>query len=336
MRVMVTGGTGFIGYHSTRALQQAGHEVCLLVRSVDKVKRLWGSSMPPCVAGDVSDDASVKRALDGCDALLHSAAMVSTSAVDGARVYATNVGGTRKVVSSALEQGVDKIIYVSSVAALFDPRATVLDGDSPLGQVSNPYGCSKVACETFVRQLQAEGAPIAISYPATVIGPDDPGLTEPHVGLQAFLTRFVPSMPSGTQWVDVRDVAEVHCRLFGHGARGGRYALGGHFVAWRELGPILEQLTGRRLLKLPLNGGVMRSLGSLVDGVKRLVPFDLPMGREAMTYATQWVQLDSTSVQAELGFRFRPFEQTLTDTIQWLCRAGHISVAQAGALAPRG
>ena len=335
MRVMVTGGTGFIGYHSSRALQRAGHEVCLLVRSVDKVKRLWGNSSPPCVLGDVSDAASVKRALDGCDAVLHSAAMVSTSAVDAGRVYDTNVGGTRRVVASALDQGVGAIVYVSSVVALFNPHATMLDGDSPLGNASNPYGRSKVACEEFARQLQAEGAPIAISYPATVIGPDDPGLTEPHIGLQTFLSRFVPSMPSGAQFVDVRDVAEVHCRLLERETSGGRFAVGGHYVPWRELGPLLEQLTARRLLKLPVNGGVMRSLGSLVDGLKRLVPFDLPMGREAMTYATQWVQLDSSRVESELGFTFRPLEQSLIDTIQWLCRAGHISAAQAGALAAR-
>ncbi len=307
----------------------------MLVRSVDKVKRLWGNSSPPCVLGDVSDAASVKRSLEGCDALLHSAALVSTSAVDAGRVYDTNVGGTQRVIASALDQGVGAIVYVSSVVALFDPRATMLDGDSPLGNANNPYGRSKVACEEFVRQLQAEGAPIAISYPATVIGPDDPGLTEPHIGLQHFLSRFVPCMPSGIQFVDVRDVAQVHCRLFERDTSGGRFTVGGHYLPWRELGPLLEQLTGRRLLKLPANGSIMRSLGSLVDGIKRLVPFDLPMGREAMTYATQWVQLDSSRVQRELEFTFRPLEQSLIDTIQWLCRAGHISPAQAGVLATR-
>ncbi len=335
MRVMITGGTGFVGYHSAKALMNAGHEVCLLVRSEAKAKKLFGDDTPDCVVGDIIDERSVARSMDGCDAAIHSAAMVSTDRKDADLVYNTNVDGAKLVINTALEQGIESIIHVSSVTALYDPDAKVLDGDSPPGTAKNAYGRSKVACEKFVRGLEAEGAPINITYPATVMGPEDPGLTEPHIGLQMYLTSFIPDIPSGNQYVDVRDVAEVHRRLLERGGSSERYTLGGHYLPWTELQPMLEQLTGRKLRRLPATGGIMRGLGRAIDMLKYVKTVDVPMGHEAMVYATNWVQMDNSKVEQDLDFSFRPLEDSMTDAIQGLCKSGHITAQQAGKLAPR-
>ena len=91
MRVMITGGTGFIGYHTAMALLQAGHRVRLLVRDKDKLRRLYGSDITDYVLGDVTDPAAVEKALAGCDAVVHTAALVSIDQKDAERVMATNV-----------------------------------------------------------------------------------------------------------------------------------------------------------------------------------------------------------------------------------------------------
>lgn len=333
MRVMVTGGTGFVGYHTTRALQAAGHEVSLLVRSVDKMLNLYGDDHDlSYTRGDICDAPSVRAALRGCDAMVHGAAMVSVDPRDAERVFRGNVEGTRTVMNAALDAGVGAILHVSSVTALFDPAASVLNEDSPPGKARNAYGRSKVACETMVRRLQNSGAPIYITYPGSIIGPEDPGFTEPHVGLQAFLTTLMPVLPTGNQWVDVRDVAEAHLRLLERRPRPRRYTLGGHYLPWPELAALLEQLTGRRLLKLPLGGGVMRGAGMALDLLRRglPIPSDLPVSREAMEYATRWVPMDDTLVQNTLDFRFRPAEESLRAAIRWLHEAGHITRKQAG------
>jgi len=331
MRVMITGATGFVGFHTARALLQAGHEVSLLVRSRDKMEQLFGKGrVRHFTVGDITDTGQVRKALAGCDAVVHSAAMVSTHAADADAVYRTNVEGTSNVIGAALDLGVASIIHVSSVTALYDPAAAVLDEHSPPGTGATGYGRSKVACERYVRGLQEAGAPISITYPATVIGPDDPGLTEAHVGLRTYLQQFVPLMPSGTQYVDVRDIARVHLRLLEQPGASGRYILGGHYVPWRELGGVLRRVTGRKPLELPLNAGMMRLAARLFDRVGRYIKTDLPLTAEGISYATHWVPMDSRSVEQGLGIGFRPVEDSFRDAINWLCSAGYITRGQAG------
>lgn len=334
MRIMITGATGFIGYHTALALMEAGHEVSLLVRNPDKMRRLFGRGViKHYTRGDIADPRAVGKALQDCDAAVHVAALVSTHAADEERVYATNLEGTRNVIGGALEQGIDRVIYVSSVTALYDPRAAVLDEDSPPGSGSGGYGRSKVACEKYVRALQERGEPVTITYPATVLGPDTPEMTEAHVGLQTYLARFVPLMSSGNQYVDVRDIARVHRQVLEEGAPSDRYVLGGHYLSWRELAGVLESLTGTRILKLPVSGAFMRFAGGLADRLARFLPEDFPITREGLTYATNWVTMDNSRVERELGLAFRPVEETLADSIRWLVAEGHLTPAQAGRLA---
>lgn len=333
MRVMITGGTGFVGYHTVRALMAAGHSVSLLVRSVDKMLQLFGDDCElSYTRGDITDAAKVRRALQGCDAVIHGAAMVSTKASDAEKVYNTNYEGTKTVIGAALKAGVKSVIHVSSVTALYDPDARALDGDSPPGVASNAYGRSKVASEKYVRGLQRKGKRIYITYPATVIGPDDPGMTEAMTGMQGYLVAFVPLMPSGNQYVDVRDVALAHLRLLERQPAAGNYTLGGHYLPWAELGEVLEDVTGRRLLKLPLSGGLMRLTGRFCDYLNPHVSFPLPISEEAMQYATNWVKLDNSKAETVLDLQFRPVRETMADTVRWLYQAGKISRKQAGSV----
>ena len=336
MRVLVTGGTGFVGSHTAAELAREGCEVRLLVRDPGKAARVFephGIALPECVLGDVTDAASVARALEGCDAVVHAAALVALEAHRAAEVQRTNVAGVEIVLGEAQRRGLSSIVYVSSSAALFRAGGPPIGPDSAVADARSPYARSKAGAERFARGLLEAGAPLRISYPGGVVGPDDPGLSEMNHTLRVLVRDFVAMTSSGINVVDVRDLARVHAALaFGRAAPGG-YVVGGPFLAWREVADLLDAVTGRRVRRLPLPGGLLRAAGHAGDLAKRFVSFDFPLNHEAMTFATRWPGADSTKTLEAVGMRFRDSAESLSDALRWLVRAGHLSPELAGRLA---
>ncbi len=206
LRVLVTGGTGFVGFHTVKALHEAGHEVRLLVRSPDKMRRVmapFGLDTLEHVKGDIADEKSVMRALRDCDAVVHSAAAVNVRATDALETIRTNRRGTELVIGGAVAQGIDRIVQVSSSTALFNPGLKKVDENSPLGTQGVGYGRSKIEADLYVRGLQQNGACIYTTYPGSIMGPDDPGLSEAMAGLMTLLDVVYIVTTSGTQIVDV-------------------------------------------------------------------------------------------------------------------------------------
>ncbi len=335
MRVMVTGGTGFIGSFTAAALIEAGHEVRLLVRSQEKMETVFAIheiEIDDFVLGDVTDPESVAEALEGCDAVVHAAALVATAEKYADQVWQTNVEGTINVIDQALAMGIERIVHVSSITALFDPKVREVNEYSPPGQARNAYGRSKVACEEYVRGLQDGGAPVKITYPTGTIGPFDPGFTEPIRGLKLFLTSFAVVTTTGIQYVDVRDVADAHVLLLESEPKPDRYMLGGVYHRWYELVEILEEITGRTLLRLHMIPPMLTWLGKAMDTVTHYTGFEGPFTEEAVEYATHWSIADSRKIEDELGFEFRDPKETLVDAIIWLYEAGHLTDEQMGSL----
>jgi len=338
VRVLVTGGTGFIGSHTAAALVRAGHEVRLLVRSPEKAKRVFEAldvALPECVVGDVTDGDSVDAALAGCEGAFHAAALVALDAKRAGDVERTNLAGTRNVVGGAHRLGLEHIVYVSSVSALFDPDDGTIGPDSePTALAGSAYSASKASTELWVRELQAEGAPVAASYPAAVLGPHAPGLTDAHRALPLQLL-CLPITAGGVNYVDVRDLAAIHAAIFERPPEIARWIAGGPYLSWPNLAERLRTITGRRIPIVSVPGALLRGFGRVGDAVKHVVPFEFPLTREAMTTATRWPGVDSTRTVAELGVAFRNPSETLADTTTWMHEAGHLPAWLAGRLAPR-
>jgi dihydroflavonol-4-reductase len=330
--VLVTGGTGFVGSHVTARLRASGHRVRLLVRDPAKPAQVPALRDVPdleVVAGDVTDRDSVGRALDGCTAVVHSAALVSLAERDAARVEAVNVGGTRNVVGGAAERGL-MTVFVSSVSVFGVGHARVTI-QTPLTEGRGGYTRSKVAAERLVRQLQEDRAPVAVVYPSGVLGPDVPELGSTFQGLLGWV-RTPPRTTSGTSIVDVRDVALAIEHALD--APPARWMLGGTFLTYGELRTAIARVTGVRRPAIPTPGAALRLAGRTGDLVKRVVPFDYPLTYEAMTMATRACPYDSTATCRDLDLHWRPVEETLADSIRWLAGHGDLKASLAGTLAP--
>ncbi|MDE0929289.1 MAG: NAD-dependent epimerase/dehydratase family protein [Halioglobus sp.] len=336
MNVLVTGGTGFVGSHTVKALKQAGHYVRVLARSADKAESVFraiGVVVDEILVGDVTDPIAVGRALKGCDAVIHSAAMVSTADKHAEEMREINVAGTKLVIDGSLAAGIKKIIYVSSVSALFRAGDTVMNEDTPVSVAGGPYARTKIECEHYVRELQSRGAPVISTYPAGVVGAHDPGLSEPHFGIKLFVGVITFTSSTGVQLVNVRDIANAHVSILERIDGPDRFVLGGHYYSWTELLEIVSRLTGRKLYAVHIPGKILRLLGRCADVVIKITGKEFPFTGEGMTYASQWVYADSEKIEIELELQFSDREHTLSEVIRWLYDSGHLSRRKAGKLA---
>lgn len=336
MRILVTGGTGFIGSHTVRALRAGGHAVRLLVRDEKKAERLWQHDpavLEDLVVGSLTSAPDTARALRECDGLVHTAAPVAlaASAREARRVARENVLAIRRLVERALESGIERIVHLSSTT-VFDTRGVErADAETPIIEDGDAYAASKVAAELRIRELQDRGAPIAITYPPGVIGPDDPGLSEGVKGIAMLLRDGVAITSSGLQTVDVRDLAAVHAALVERKPAPGRFVTAAEYLPWAEFAERLDQAAGVRIPRFEVPGQAIRLAGRVGDQLRRFagIEIDPIVSREASRFATQWTPLDASGTTRALGIRFRPVLDSLYDTVRWLAEAGHVDPSRA-------
>jgi dihydroflavonol-4-reductase len=337
LKIMVTGGTGFVGAHSVRALVEAGHQVRLLVRSpdkIDKVLRPMGLDAPPYVVGDITDPATVALAMDGCDATLHCAAVVALDRRSAARVLELNPLGAQIVLGAAVERGLDPIVHVSSVSALFRPGLSQLTSDLPPTTWGQGYGLSKARAEEIARRLQDEGAPVSITYPASVAGPAAGALLGENADVIATQVKS-GLIPSAGSWsvIDVRDLARVHCALMEPGRGPHRYMCGGHLLTMPAMAQVYRELTGRRFPVVPAPAAAFHALGAVMDGIMRVAPIHSLISAEGMAILTGWAPTDDRAVAKDLGIVWRDSRETFSDALRALYDAGRLSAKQVGLIA---
>jgi len=327
-----------VGAHSTAALHRAGHDVRLLVRSPERISRALDPlaiPIPDFVVGDVIDSQAVDTALEGCDAVIHSAALLSFDHRRDAEMQRTNVEGTRNVLGGAIRRGLDPIIHVSSLSALFPPSGSLLTTEETVKSPRDLYARSKSDAERYARECQSGGAPVVITYPGGAWGPHDPTLND---GLRLIFgmleAGYYPVAPGGVPIADVRDLAAIHAAAMKPGMGPRRYMAGGHFTPFSELVDSFVRLTGRRVIKLPTPGVLLRAMGRMGDALR---PLGINVGAftyESMLTATRGVPCDNARTAHELGVEFRPIDATIRDLLLWMHDAGHIKPAALGKLRP--
>jgi UDP-glucose 4-epimerase len=337
MRVLLTGASGLLGSHTARALCDAGHRVRALVRDEARAARVLErlGVEADLVAGDVTDRASVRAALAGCDATVHSAGVASLDASDRERVFRINARGAEHVLESACDAGLDPVVHVSSVAALFPPRGTRLTAQDDVKRPRDAYAASKAQAERVARRLQAKGLPVVIFYPGQILAPFDPTVSDGVRFLLTFIEQgVVPTTPGGMPLVDGRDVAAAIAAALEPQCGPRRYMAGGHFLRFDELATLLEQITGRRLLRLPMSGPVTRALGQLSDLTRRFLGVSLGGATaESAEILTRGVPTDDARLHEELSVRWRPVRETLRDALGWLVHVGVLDAKHAPKLA---
>ena len=342
MRVALTGGTGYVGSFTAKALVDAGHTPVALVRSADKLASKLTSlgvdaGSVEVVVGDMTDAVAVAKAVEGCDAAVHAAAAVAVlDPREAARAYDINVAGTRHVLDAALSAGCDPVVHVSSVAVFGHVGPPVITTDHAVATSDEKtYANSKAVGENYARQLQDDGKPIVIIYPGGVTGPAaGDSFGEVADGFVSMLkTGCLVTNAGGIDVIDVRDLATALVATLRAGLGPRRYTVGGKLVTLTELGAIIRRLTGRRFPVLPVPGAVLRGLGRSTDLVRGLVPFETVFTEEAMQALTLVRPTDDSAVERDLGVRYRDPVETVAASLRALYAGGALTARQVGLIA---
>jgi len=330
MKVLVTGGSGFVGWHLVQALLRRGDQVRCLVRPVSR-PLLLGQPVE-IVPGDLTDEESVRRGVQGVDVVYHCAADYRLYVPDPAAMYAANVEGTRIVLGAAAAAGVRRIVYTSTVGALGSTAdGTPGDEKTPvaLSDMIGHYKRSKFLAERVAEEWAARGAPIVIVNPSTPVGERDIKPTATGRLVLDFLRGRIPAyVDTGLNLVDVHDVATGQIAAMERGRVGERYILGNRDMTLKEILGTLASISGRPAPRVRVPHWLPLTVAAIDTGLaraRRAVPrFEL----DAVRLARKKMYFSPAKAVRELGLPQTPVEEPLRRAVDWF-RAAHADAGRA-------
>jgi dihydroflavonol-4-reductase len=334
MKVLLTGATGFLGSEIARELIRQGHALRAFVRPTSRLDGLRGLRFET-VVGDILDAAAVERALDGVDALIHTAGHTGARPRDRAAVHRVNVEGTRTVMAAASRRPGLRVVYTSTVGTIGATRAPrLLDEHATwnLAGTGYHYVDAKKAAEEIVLEHARDGLDVVIMNPGVILGPGDLYVTSTRYVLEYLRGRNRFVVHGGLSFGDVREIARAHVAGLTKGRAGERYILAGQNHSHAEVMATLYRVTGLyRPVRVPAL--LLWLTAVLSEAAARLHGHGLEeLSRGLVRVARLFAFMDSAKARRELDYVIRPFDESLRDTVRDQLRRG-LAAASTRALA---
>jgi len=327
MTTLITGASGYIGSAVVRELLSRGHDVRCLVRDTSRVKNFDGLRLA-LSCGDIGDIESVRRAINGCDAVFHLAALYANWLPDSGLMYRINEEGTRNVMQACRDAGIRKIVYCSSVAALGAHGKTPADEKAGfnLNATKDHYFISKYRAEQIVLQYTRRGLPAVIVNPSNPIGPRDIGPTPTGALIISILKKRIPAfVDGGINLIDVTDCARGIVTAMEKGRVGEKYILGNTNISIKAYFDLIVKVAGKGLspvIRLPAWLAVYSGYGyQLLARITGKPPITSASWVRVGSHYSWW---DCTKARSELDLGQRPIEESIAEAVRWFEKNGYV------------
>jgi dihydroflavonol-4-reductase len=322
MRILVTGGTGFLGSHFMNELCKRVDAADVRVLNLVNTPALEQLGVEVLV-GTVTSRADVERAMDGVTHVYHLAGFVSRRPEDAHLMFAVHVDGTREVCRAAAQAGVQRIVMSSTSGTIAiserDDEWPDEDSPAPMALIARwPYYSSKLYQEVTARQFCGDKVELVMVNPSLLLGPGDEriGSTREVLSFLAGDVRIVP--PGGLNFVDARDVAAIIPVAMEKGRPGERYMLGGHNMTFAEYFDRMERLSKKYSTRIKLRGDLPWLAARAQAAVFKTLGRTPPIEPTAADQAKYFWYFDGAKAKRELGFAAREASETIFDTIEYV------------------
>lgn len=320
---LVTGATGFLGWHVAKRLLARGERVRALVRSTSKIRELDVE----LVTGDLREPESLQRAVTGCQVVYHVAADYRLWAKDPGELFQSNVEGTRNLLLAAREAGVERIVYTSTVGCIGLPGDRPGDEDTEvsLEEMTGAYKRSKFQAEQVALEFAKSGLPVVIVNPTTPVGDHDFKPTPTGKVVVDYLKGDLPAfVDTGLNLVDVNDTAEGHLLACERGRAGERYILGCENLTLEQILTRLAAVSGGHAPRWRIPYGVAYLAGVASTGWARLTGHEPRAPLDGVKMARKKMFVSPDKAKRELGFNPGPVDGALERAVEWFRANGYV------------
>ena len=318
---LVTGASGFLGWHVAKILTEQGHKVRALCRPTSELRELDVER----VTGDLRDPASLARAVEGCERVYHVAADYRLWSKNPNDLYTANVEGTRNLLDAALRAGVQRIVYTSTVGCVGMPQNQEGDENSPvsIADMTGHYKRSKWLAEQVALEKSRAGAPIMIVNPTAPIGDHDWKPTPTGKIIVDFLANRLPAfVDTGLNLLDARDAALGHILAADKGKPGERYILGCENLTLEQILQRLAKIANKTAPKVKLPYAVAYAAGVLSTGFASITGKEPRAPLEGVRMARKRMFVTHAKAARELGFQPGPVDVALERAVAWFKESG--------------
>lgn len=318
MKVAITGGNGHIGNAIIEELLRRNYSVKALVHSKSNFLE---SKHIEVVKGAIQDENSLKELMEGCDYLIHCAAIISITGDPHGQVQNVNVQGLENVLRVASQSNLKRVVHLSSVHA-YDH----IPADQVLNETRNfvsdkaySYDKSKRDGQLIARKYFEKGLPVIVVNPTAVFGPPNYAACKQNNAFISMSRRRIPFVfKGGYNWVDVRDIAHSICNALTQGKPGESYILGGNYYTLKDLSRVVAKVSNKRIPCFEIPIGLVKSFLPVIGAYYKIRKQDPSVTKESIEILEFGNKhIESEKAKKDLGHNPRPIEETMKDLLSW-------------------